>query len=90
MLSLILNTPPKAQVGSVSNGIRSPLLNGFVRESASSRVDSHNRSPLRLVLCVVPWVLPLKVGRSGILNLRCVMNCNNLSAPKALVKMSVV
>ena len=37
--------------------------------------------------CVVSSVLPLKLGRSGIVNPRSLMNCHSLSAPKALVKM---
>ena len=35
-------------------------------------------------------VLPLKLGKSGIVKPRFVMNCQSLLAPKALVKMSVV
>ena len=45
-LSLILNTPPQAQVGSVSDGIRGPLL------LASIRIDTAE-SVFQLVLCVV-------------------------------------
>ena len=41
-------------------------------------------------LCKVSSVLPLKLDRSGIINPRSAMNCQSLSAPKALVKMSSI
>ena len=61
-------------------------------------------SALRRALCRVFWVVRNflrsvesaryakfpKLGRSGIVNLRSVMNCQSLSAPKALVKMSAI
>ena len=38
--------------------------------------------------CKVSLVLPLKLGKSGIINPRFVMDFQSMSIPKALVKMS--
>ena len=125
-LSLILNTPPQAQVGSVLNGIRGPLRLASIRIDIAESVFQLAlcvvaKSVLRLAsflrgfslrlfaallrgfssrlhcavaestrYCVVASVLPLKLGKSGIVNLRSVMNFHSLSAPKAFVKMSAV
>ena len=59
------------------------LLRGF-----SSRLHCAVAESTRY--CVVSSVLPLKLGKSGIVNPRSIMNCHNLSAPKAFVKMSTV
>ena len=79
------------------------VLEICTKVSVKNRIDSHlcgvAKSVLRLALCVVAesthycivsLVLPLKLGRSRIVNPRSVMNCHSLSAPKALVKMSAV
>ena len=113
-LSLILNTPPQAQVGPVSDGIRGPLRLASIRIDIAESVFQLvlcvvAKSVLRLAsflrgfssrlhcavaestrYCVVSSVLPLKLGKSGIVNPRSVMHCHSLSAPKAFVKMSVV
>ena len=65
----------------VENRLITALLRGY---------SSLLRCAVTTRYCVVSSVLPLKLGRSGIVNPRSVMNCHNLSAPKAFVKMSAV
>ena len=133
LLSLILNTPPQAQVGSVSNGIQSPLRLALrsPRRLASIRIEIAE-TVIQLALCLVVksviWLAFFFTALCGRLALRgsvlrgfverhgcgfyallhrffgtppqtwqikdrqsrSVMNCHDLSAPKALVKMSAV
>ena len=108
-LSLVLNTPPQAQVRSVSDGIQGPLrlasiridiaesvfqlalcvvaksvlrLASFLRDFSSRLFVDLLRalsSRLRCAVaestryCVVSLVLPLKLGKSGIVNPRVIM-----------------